>query len=199
MKRVRISDMPDLLRRSLALALRALPALLFSLAALAFEEPHLAVPLLSATLLHECGHLLAFSLVREPPPRFRAAEGGFRLVSRRPLSPFREAVIAGAGPLANLLSAALLSHSSHPYFAEAAMLHRLTALWNLLPIAELDGARLLASLLSPLPSGAARGIGETVSVLALSLLLFTSLFVLYFSGAAFYTSLACLSLLLTFS
>ncbi len=188
-------------KRKLAAVLRALPAVLLPLVLLLPGKPLEVLPTLAALALHECGHLLAFSLLREPAPAFSFSLGGFRFIASRPLSYRAEGWVAAAGPLANLAAAAILFLLSLPfpaaraYLIFSAMLELSSAVWNLLPIADLDGARILSALLSPLPPHRADAILRAVSLLVLFLGLTVSLGILYFSGAAFYTSLALLLLL----
>ena len=189
------------IKRRISFLLRILPALLLPLVLLLPGSAIEVLPALAALALHECGHLLAFSLLREPSPAFSFSLGGFRFIARRPLSHRAEGLIAAAGPLANLAAAALLlmlslsAANARSYLVFAAMLELSSALWNLLPIADLDGARILAALLSPLPPHCAEAILRVISLIVLFLGLTVSLGILYFSGAAFYTSLALLLLL----
>lgn len=182
--------------------LRAAPAFLFGFAFLFFETAATAVLTLCAILLHECGHLLAFSLLGEPQPRFSAAAGGFRFLPARTLSYRNEVLVCAAGPLANLFAAALFfslaSSFSSAYLLLAAWLQLLTGLGNLLPVGDLDGGRMLSSGLSlALPEETAVRICRAVSVLSCALGLFFSLLVLYLSGACFYASLFFLFFLLS--
>ncbi len=190
------------MKQKLAAALRTLPAILLPLALLIPGEPLRILPTLAAIALHECGHLLAFSLLGEPEPAFSFSLGGFRFLARRPLSWRAEGVIAAAGPIANFAAAIVLfllaagAAGAREYLIFAAVLQLSSAVWNLLPIADLDGARILSSLLSPLPPDTAERITRAVSGAVLFLGLTLSLGILYFSGAAFYTSLALFLLLL---
>ena len=180
-----------------------LPTLFLAVILLLPSELPLALPTLSALILHELGHLFAFFRLGEPTPRLSLAKGGLRLMSERPLSHSAEGLIALGGPAANLLVAALLlalsvrSGGGREYLIVCAALNLSAGLWNLLPIGDLDGARILSALLSPLPHRAASTVLALVSHLTLLFALSVSLCILHFSGACFYTSLALLLLLPT--
>ena len=125
-----------------------------------------------------------------------------RFLARRPLSFRAEGIVAAAGPIANLTAAAILFllvpllWGAREYLVFSAVLQLSSALWNLLPIADLDGARILSCLLSRLPLDTAEVVSGAVSGAILFIGLTLSLGILYFSGAAFYTSLAFFLLLL---
>ena len=167
------------------------------------SELPLALPTVAALTLHELGHILAFASLGEPSPRLSFARGGLCLSSDKPLSHRGEAVVAAAGPLANLLCGALflllaqLSGGVREYLSICAILQFSSGLWNLLPIGELDGARIVSAFLSPLSPDTAETVRAAVSHTALLLALTVSLGILHFSGACFYTSLALLLLLFT--
>lgn len=190
------------MKQKLATVLRTLPAVLLPLALLLPGDALQILPTLAAVALHECGHLLAFSLLGEPEPAFSFSLGGFRFLARRPLSWRAEGIIAAAGPIANFAAANVLLllsaffSQAREYLVFAAVLQLSSAIWNLLPIADLDGARILSACLSRLPPTLADRITHALSGAVLFLGLTLSLGILYFSGAAFYTSLAFFLLLL---
>ncbi len=187
----------------LARALALIPTLALAGLLMLPSELPLALVTVAALAVHEIGHILAFSALGEPAPRLSIAVGGFRLSSETPLSHIGEGAVAAAGPLANLLVGGLFLLLSRffggasEYLIICGILQLSAGLWNLLPIGDLDGARILAALLSPLAPDTALAIRSVVSHLALFLSLAVALGILYFSGACFYTSLALLLLLLT--
>ena len=129
--------------------------------------------LVSAVLLHEGGHLLAFHLLREPPPSLAAALGGLTFAPSRPLPYRHEWVIALAGPCANLALALPLLSLGGPPCAALGAVHLMTALSNLVPLGRCDGARALSALLSLiLPPRAAEGVTAGVSLFSFVTLLF---------------------------
>ncbi|MBQ7377091.1 MAG: hypothetical protein IJW71_02050 [Clostridia bacterium] len=138
-------------------------------------EGRLALPLFSALLIHECGHICTMAgLFRLSP-----AASGFRLFSKSQPSYRGELLIAAAGPLCNLLCTALLWRT-----LPALSFFSLTyGLCNLLPIGTLDGGRMLSSILHIwLPSRVAYYLWRTVSLLFFCLILFFSLWMLLFDG-----------------
>ncbi len=187
----------------LARILTLLPTLWLAVFLALPSELPLALVTLAALGVHELGHILAFSALGEPSPRFSIAPGGFRLSSEKPLSHLGEGAVAAAGPLANLLVGGLflllaaLFGGASEYFTICALLQLSSGLWNLLPIGELDGARILSAILSPLPPDSAERVASALSHLTLLLSLAVALGVLHFSGACFYTSLALFLLLFT--
>ena len=190
------------MRQKLASLLRILPAILLPPVLLLSGDPLQILPTLAALALHECGHLAAFSLLGEPEPSLCFSLGGFRFVAKRPLSLKAEALICAAGPFANLAAGLLLlllslqGGGAQEYLVFSAALQFSSGAWNLLPIADLDGARIICCLLARLAPAAAECAARAISLAALFLGLTVSLGVLYFSGAAFYTSLAFFLLLL---
>lgn len=163
---------------------RLLVALVWALPLLLFSSPAELFALASAALLHEGGHLLAFFLLGEPPPRPSAVVAGMTLSPARTLPYRHELIIAAAGPLANLLFA--LPHLVLGGGAATLTLgavHLLTALINLLPLRGCDGARILFCLLALLFSlRIAEVVTSTLSASAFFLLLFFLLFLLLFEG-----------------
>ncbi len=191
------------LRQLLSRLLALFPTLALAGILLLPSELPLALPTVAALAVHELGHILAFSALGEPSPRLSFACGGLRLASEHPLSHVGEGLVAAAGPLSNLLCGALLLLLAHfhegarEYLIVCALFHFSSGLWNLLPIGDLDGARILSALLSPLPPDVAELLSSLVSHLFLFFALTVSLGILHFSGACFYTSLALLLLLFT--
>lgn len=149
-----------------------------------------AMLLLSAILLHEGGHLLAFLLLREPLPRLGGRMEGLLLTPRAPLSYGREILVCAAGPLCNLLYCLCLVPALRTGHAHAATfcafcLHLLTAFSNLLPIHGFDGARILEASLSLLPRVRAPGrIADLVSLGCAALLYFAALYLSLCAGGS---------------
>ena len=108
-----------------------------------------AIPILLAALLHEAGHALACRLLRVPIRFFRPIAAGAVIgydASRIPY--IKEAWIAAAGPLANLAGAFLCLPG---YCTRGRALFGISclalALFNFLPIRNLDGGTFLSALL----------------------------------------------------
>ena len=163
---------------------RLLVALVWGVPLILFSSPFELLALLSAVLLHEGGHLLAFYLLGEPAPRPSAVLAGLTLSPLRPLPYRHELSIAAAGPLSNLLFALpLLLFGSGKGILLLGWVHLLTALVNLLPLKGSDGGRVLFSLLALLlPLRIAEAISSLLSLSVFFLLLFFFLFLLLFEG-----------------
>ncbi len=122
------------------------------------------LPVVAAILLHEWGHVLAARLCGVRLGTCRVNLFGARLSLAGMLSYRQELLIAAAGPVVNLLSAAvvLLPHrhagaeTVAAYVASGAAggVFAVSSLGlagiNLLPVRSLDGGRILYCLLSPL-------------------------------------------------
>lgn len=163
---------------------RLLVALVWAIPLVLFSSPFELLALLSAVLLHEGGHLLAFFLLGEPPPRPTAVLAGLTLSPTRTLPYRHELLIAAAGPLSNLLFALpLLLFGSGAGLLLLGWVHLLTALVNLLPLPGCDGGRTLFSLLALfLPLRIAEAVFSLLSLAVFFLLLFSFLFLLLFEG-----------------
>lgn len=170
--------------------------LLWVMGTLLCQEWPVALTLLCATALHECGHLAAFLQLKEPMPALHFGRLGLQLQAARPLSMRAECLTALAGPAVNLLCAALLCLLCGPGLPAA--LHLLTALGNLAPIDSLDGGRVLRVLCEMRFSPAvAFRIWRTVSFFTLSVGLAAALCALWCTGQGGYLFFLCFSLLLS--
>lgn len=106
---------------------------------------------LGASLLHEGGHVLAYCAMARRLPVLRFSAGGIGLLlGGESFAAGQQLWLAAAGPLANfaiciLLLLRLQAHASYwGYFFASANL--CVGLFNLLPIAQLDGRRILQVL-----------------------------------------------------
>jgi len=124
--------------------------------------------------LHELGHLGAMAAFHVRPGRICLTAAGMR-IERPPglrVSFAREIAIAFAGPAVSLLLAglfALLGRAfSSPLISDACLLNLGFALFNLLPVRQLDGGRALYFLLCRrLPEQAAGRVVLVTSLLCL--------------------------------
>ena len=109
----------------------------------------LVLQALAACALHELGHYAAIRLLGGRVVRLRISCVGaeMALSARRPLGPARELAAALAGPAVNLLCAWLCAGLGEGWFCPAGV-HLALGLFNLLPVAPLDGGRALACLLA---------------------------------------------------
>lgn len=166
---------------------RLLPLVALITYILATEPLGFALFFFSSVALHECGHLFAFLLLRQPAPAFRARRFGLLLTPKSTLLSYgQELFICAAGPLFNLLACAALlpalraggaGEANFCFFA----LNLLNALFNLLPIAGFDGGRMLSAALSLLlPKAAADRISAAISFFSVLFLYFAAIYIFFF-------------------
>ena len=109
----------------------------------------------TATIVHELGHVVAVYACGGRVRGFAPEPFGFCIRFDGMLSYWRDAVIAGGGAAMNLMSAFFLSVASK-YLPDAEALtlaagvNLLLGLFNLLPALPLDGGRMLYALLAQL-------------------------------------------------
>ena len=141
---------------------------------------------LSSVFLHELGHTVAALLLHKRIKGIKVMPTGINIALSVPSSYAEEFCIAAAGPLMNFLyafAAVLL-----PYGTDAAVrqLSLLLGILNLLPLAPLDGGRMLSALIAPLfGAETARTVSALCSLLLLSLLWMLSLYIFFYSGVNF--------------
>ena len=186
-------------RKTLGRCLVFLPGALWVVAVCYFEGVYSFILVALSALFHECGHLLAFSLLGLPAPRLVPVARGMRLSASCPLSYREECLIALAGPLANGVCylVGLCFRTPLPFLAEFGEMSLMTGLCNLAPMSDLDGERILACLLAPHLS--ARGLYLAKLFIAratLFLSLTGSLLLLWLTGGGTYTAFLCLGALL---
>ena len=126
----------------------------------AVDRQRLLFPILSAAALHEAGHLAVLRLVGGQIEQFTLTPFGGELRIRRSewLSYGREIASVLAGPGVNLVCALVLGRAAAELSWERGYLlsgiHMLLALFNLLPLRQLDGGRarylMLSWLLAPI-------------------------------------------------
>lgn len=115
------------------------PALLTAL--LLWQPDGLAVSCVLASVMHECGHLLAMLAVGASPQDCTLGAFGMRIrLGGRMLGYGRNIVVSLAGPLTNGLAAAVLLLLGR---GRTAAVHLTLAALNLLPASALDGGEIL--------------------------------------------------------
>lgn len=132
-------------------------------------EPALLVPTALAAGCHELGHCAALKLLGNGPERLRLSALGAELTPRRPLSYACQLPAALAGPAVSLGGAFLAARWGFFLFAGLSLA---LGLFNLLPIAPLDGGRAMQSLCAlALPAPLDRSVPKWLAVVAAGLLL----------------------------
>ena len=140
------------------------------------------VPLtLFACFLHECGHCIAILTVQNQIRLVRLSCIGAQIYLERPLSYQQEFFTALCGPIVNLLLAGCA------YFIAGQELfvgiNLSLAVFNLLPIGQLDGSRILHSLLSLFFSGVvADNFLRVIGYILCVVIWFSGIGLVYFSG-----------------
>lgn len=143
------------------------------------ERGGLALAVLLAAAVHECGHLLAAKLLGIPLREMRLELLGARLTPGRLLSYREECLLCAAGPAFSFLLSALLLPigGALPFAATISAVSALLGGLNLLPVRGFDGGRILSAVLSTLA-------GERVATAVSAGLSFLLLFVLW-SGSVY--------------
>ena len=148
--------------------IRITPGAILLALVLLFHRDELLPATLLAAAVHECGHLLAAKLLGI---RLRLLEldlMGARLYPAAHLPSYRaEMLLAAAGPAASLLL--LLIPPLSPFWAAARTASLSLALFNLLPIRDFDGGRVLHALLA---AGLGRNADSVLAVTSYLSLLF---------------------------
>ncbi len=119
---------------------------LFSL----FDKTNTAVCALFAAFIHEFGHIAAAIIVRCSIKEIAFMPFGIRMRMNKSLDllpTMRKLFIIAAGPAVNLLCFTAI-FTLEGEVNDAALIHLITALFNLLPIGTLDGGKILYELLS---------------------------------------------------
>ena len=119
--------------------------------ALIFTHSYLSLAAILAAFCHELGHIIAAKLQRIPLGELKLGIFGASLTSKPLLCSYKsEIILAAAGPLVNLISAAiLLPFCKNDFCALFVAASLFLGILNLLPIYEFDGGRILYCLLSP--------------------------------------------------
>ena len=166
------------------------PALVWLTPLLICEPLSFSLSLLCSVFIHESGHIFAFFLTGAGRARLFGSFGGLLLTPTHQLSYGQELVVAMLGPLFNLAFAFVLLVCAHIWKYDA--LYLLTgvnlscAICNLLPVFELDGGRMLFSFCAMAFSlDTAQKIHRGVSLVALSVMLFFSLYLVLMLDAGY--------------
>ncbi len=117
------------------------PSFILWASLLFYLRPELVLPFLGAALLHEAGHCVMLCLMGRPPENVTLTFFGARMKTQF-LSYRQMLLAAAAGPLFSLLLGLLL-----PVFPMLGAYSLFLGLFNLLPVAGLDGGKMLKSLL----------------------------------------------------
>ncbi len=151
-----------------------------------------AFAVFSSVLLHELGHTVAALFFGKKPLAVRIMPTGINILLPQASSYTEEFLIAAAGPFMNLAYALLCAYMPYGVGGTVRGVSLLLAGINLLPLAPLDGGRILSALLTPLfGSGVCGVISDFCSLILLALLWILSLYVFFYSGINFALLLFC--------
>ncbi len=137
-------------------------AAIFGLAAAVLIDPLMTAAVLAAVAAHECGHLMALRLFGHPAASLQIELWGLTICTDRPLGYLADIVAAASGPIASVVfsvGASLLGRvTGIEALYIAAGMSLVFAAFNALPVAPLDGGRVLSAALSLLagPDAATR-------------------------------------------
>ena len=188
------------MKRKIGKTLLLLPSLLWVGAIIKFDGVYLFLRVALAACFHECGHLLAFSVLGVPPPKFTPVSRGVRLVTDTPLSYHQEFFVAAAGPLANLFCffIGLVWGDIVPWLSHFGEVSLMTALCNLVPVGDLDGDRIAKCLIAPhVGDRTLFLIHQGVNGVSIFLSVFCALLYLWHTGDGTYASVLAISSLLS--
>ena len=151
-----------------------------------------AFSVLSSVILHELGHTAMALLWNKKPISLRIVPTGISIVLPPASSYTEEFLIAAAGPLMNMLYALVCGFLPYGVGGTVRSVSLLLASLNLIPIAPLDGGRILSALISPVfGSEISARISDFFSLILLSLLWMLSLYIFFYSGVNFMLLLFC--------
>ena len=151
-----------------------------------------AFAVFSSVFLHELGHTAAALLLRKKPIAVRIMPTGINILLPPTSSYTEELMIAAAGPFMNLAYAFVCIYMPYGVGGTVRGVSLLLAAINLLPLAPLDGGRILSALFTPLfGAGVCSVISDFCSMILLALLWILSLYVFFYSGVNFMLLLFC--------
>ena len=146
------------------------------------------IPLISAVLLHECGHLLCAKILKIKIKSFEFSHLGARIKTRAELPYIDELLLALGGPLIGFLGFAFtikiaLDNMGLPFCQEFlfpfSVLSLCLSIFNLIPLHSLDGGRILKCALCLIfPLDLAEKIMQFTSFLTLIILWLLSVYMM---------------------
>ena len=144
---------------------------------------------IASSILHEIGHLAALTIIKATPKEISFGPSGIKLFESRQgdISYTKDIFVAISGPIVNFAAFAVLyilsikyKNSLQPISAMiplAALVNLVIGIFNLLPIAPLDGGRVVYSLLCSLASQETAT--RVIKVLSITMLLPVATFGFY--------------------
>ena len=169
-----------------------LPSLFWILLIYGFDTPCVAGLTVIAAIIHECGHGAFLLLKNDKKSRLKGNLSGFRISRKHTDSYSSDAILYASGPLFNF-SAAVIALPFIEKAGEYAFLFLIinlaTGISNLLPIKGYDGYGLIRALLYRADKwDKQEKILDLISLLAVSLTLLLSLYVMARIGDGYWTA-----------
>ena len=131
----------------------AFPTLLCLVLLFFFTDKVMLCAVISATIVHELGHVLGAILTKIKISRFSVDFLGARIDTGHALISYTdEIILSAAGPFFNIISSIAFYNSTIPFFAYFTSASFSLACLNLLPIETFDGGRVLYCFLSKILS-----------------------------------------------
>lgn len=162
------------------------------------DESGIMLLAISSALIHEMGHIVMAEFLGLGVKELYFAPFGIRMILKTPLSVAKSAkkiAVLSAGCAVNLVLCVLFWVFGHK---NAALIHLITAAFNLLPAGTLDGGRILCEVLSlRLEADRAQKITDIISLFSASALFLLGSFVLVYSGYNFSLLLTSIYLAIT--
>lgn len=147
-----------------------------------YLDQQMIVPMaLFACLCHEMGHYIIIRMLHHDIRKVRLSIAGAEMVLDHAMGYWQEMTSAMAGPAVNFLLAAISSRYFHNSLFIG--LNLLLGVFNLLPVGELDGARVLRCIVSLLNSAdMAEVISHRLNLVITVILLWGGTFLLLAGG-----------------
>ncbi len=98
-------------------------------------------------LIHEMGHILSFRLIGGKIKRIYFVGFGICIEKEGELSYKQDIFVAAGGPIINLMIGACLIHFTNGFFRYAGSAGIIYGIFNLLPLAPLDGEKIVSGFL----------------------------------------------------
>ena len=129
--------------------IRVTPSAVLLLIVLLFSRSVFFFAAVAAALLHEAGHIAAAWALGIELRLIEFDVTGAHLFPARAIASYKkEGLLAAAGPLASLCGGTVVLFSRVPFFAAFALASLSLALFNLLPVRDFDGGRVLYTFLA---------------------------------------------------
>lgn len=165
-----------------------LPLLFWILLIFGFDKVYMATLTIISAVIHEAGHYIAIILLKCDTGAPVGHISGFRIRQKQITSYTKNIIIFAAGPFSNFLFTLILLPFvfADRYFLTACIINFATALSNLLPIKGYDGFSILSEFLKSRSCDGGIRLLSAVSFALSAVLLFLSLYMMYFYNEGYW-------------